>query len=195
MSRALHSPWQANVPRIAGNHQHWLTDNGSLTQKLKRHSSAFGVIRLNQSRAPLQQSETIAIALPRARRVLQRQVLLLCNGVPAVFAHTVTPLETASHDWPFFNRLGNRALGIALFSTPLIFRQKFEYTRLSQADALYQAAINGLKKNGFKIDLPTHLWARRCVFSHARRPNSRMMVTEVMLPTVYKLKPSHSKDS
>ena len=191
MSRALHSPWQQHVPRIASIHSHWLTDPGSLTQKLKNHCQCFTVQRINQVSAPLHLSETVAMKLPRTRHVLQRQVLLICNGAPAVFAHTVTPMASVSRDWPFFNQLGNRALGVALFANPLIQRISFEYTRLCAHDALYQMAQTALQQNGHAADLPPHLWARRCVFTHSRRPNSRMMVTEVMLPEVYGLKPNH----
>jgi chorismate-pyruvate lyase len=52
---------------------------------------------------------------------------------------------------------------------------------------LYQLAQNTLKVNGFDATLPQYLWARRGVFVHQRRKNSRMMVTEIMLPTVYAL--------
>lgn len=187
MSRAVHSPWQQNVPRIEPSHRHWLTDSGSLTRKLKAHSSTFSVRRINQKPAPLSLAEHQSLSLPVHRSVLQREVLLLCNGQAAVFAHTVTPLESASRDWPFFNQLGNRSLGVSLFPNPLIRRIRFEYTRLSRHDALYQAAQSALIAEGFSADLPPHVWARRCIFTHRRRPSSRMMVTEVMLPLVYTL--------
>lgn len=190
MSRALHSPWQCHVPRIDLSLTHWLTDPGSLTQKLKNHCQHFSVQRINQLSSPLSLSETTPMQLPRGRSVLQRQVVLICDGVPAVFAHTVTPMERVGHDWPFFNQLGNRALGVALFSNPFIRRNSFEYTRLRAQDALYQAAQSALKGHGFEVTLPTHLWARRCLFTHTRHANSRMMVTEVMLPSVYTLQPT-----
>ena len=190
MTRALHSPWQRHVPRIDLSHTHWLTDSGSLTQKLKKHCQHFSVQRINQRSAPLALAEIAQMQRSRGRSVLQRQVLLICNGVPAVFAHTVTPIERVSRDWPFFNQLGNRALGVALFSNPLIRRVSFEYTRLRAQDALYQMAQKALNQHSFNITLPPHLWARRCVFIHTRHTNSRMMVTEVMLPSIYTLQPT-----
>ncbi|MGL4767347.1 MAG: chorismate--pyruvate lyase family protein [Formosimonas sp.] len=186
---ALHSPWQTAVPRIHPRHRHWLTGQGSLTAKLKAHSQHFAVVRIMQAHSALQQSETHPLHLPHQHRVVQRQVLLLCDEQPVVFAHTVTDAHRVSRDWPFFNALGNRALGVMLFADPLIHRVRFEYTRLAARDELYQAATRALRQAGFAGDLPAHLWARRCVFSHRRRPMSRMMVTEVMLPAVYALKP------
>ena len=52
---------------------------------------------------------------------------------------------------------------------------------------LYQLAQRALAQHTFSIELPQHLWARRCVFTHLHHPNSKMMVTEVMLPAVYAL--------
>ena len=48
MSGSQQSPWQTYVPRIEPHHRHWLTDTGSLTLKLKRHSDQFQVIRTFQ---------------------------------------------------------------------------------------------------------------------------------------------------
>ena len=183
---ALHSLWQTYVPRIDRAHRHWLTDVGSLTQKLKRHSQVFNVLRQAQQRAPTPLAESHAINMPNRRRTWQREVLLFCDGVPVVYAHTITPLESVSRDWPFFKRLGNQALGVALFANPLIRRAHFEYTRLSERDELYQTTQAAIASHG--LVLPKHIWARRCVFHHSRHKNSRMMVTEVMLPAIYNLR-------
>lgn len=182
---SLYSPWQSYVPRIDRIHRHWLTDTGSLTKKLKEHSQKFTVIRQAQRLAPTSLSESEAINMPNRRRTWQRDVLLLCDGIPVVYAHTITPLESVSRDWPFFKRLGNQALGVALFATPLIQRGRFEYTRLNEKDPLYQSAQAAVTQYG--LVLPKHIWARRCIFHHSRHKNSCMMVTEIMLPPVYKL--------
>ena len=182
---SLHSPWQTYVPRIRRAHRHWLTDTGSLTQKLKEHSLNFAVERRGQYHSPVPLTESQAIHMPLTRQVWQRDVVLLCNGTPVVYAHTVTPLETVSRDWPFFKRLGNKALGVALFANQLIHRAPFEFTRLCARDELYQSAQKALHSHG--ITLPRHIWARRCVFHNIRQADSRMMVTEIMLPAIYDL--------
>ena len=53
---------------------------------------------------------------------------------------------------------------------------------------LYRLVNHALKTKGFDSQLPQHLWARRCVFTHRQHSNSKMMVTEVMLPAVYELR-------
>ena len=187
MSASRQSPWQTYVPRIEQHHRHWLTDAGSLTLKLKRHCHDFRVIRTFQAKTALHLSEQAPLQLRLADRVMSRNVILCCDNQPVVFGHTVTALDTLKRHWPFFNGLGQKALGLALFFNPLIQRQAFEFTRLSSHDMLYRLAQEALAQHAFNITLPPHLWARRCIFTHQRQPNSRMMVTEVMLPAIYEL--------
>jgi chorismate-pyruvate lyase len=74
-----------------------------------------------------------------------------------------------------------------LFSNPLIYRSPFEYAHLKSSDWLYQAAAQALRQSSFPYNLPATLLARRAVFQHEKHANSRMMVTEVMLPSVFLL--------
>ncbi len=187
MSASQQSPWQTYVPRIDKRHQHWLTDTNSLTLKLKRHCQQFQVLRAFQGKRALHLSEYQAIQRPLARPVMTRDVILCCDGQPVVIGHTITALDALKRHWPFFNALGNKALGLTLFFNPLITRKPFEYTRLARHDMLYQLAQKTLKAQGFQVDLPEYLWARRGVFVHQRQKGSRMMVTEIMLPSVYTL--------
>ena len=69
----------------------WLATPGSLTARLVAHSAQFRVQKLCQQPAQCLADEAHAIGLPRARRVWEREVLLRCDGKPAVFGHTVVP--------------------------------------------------------------------------------------------------------
>ena len=159
MSASQQSPWQTYVPRIDKRHQHWLTDTNSLTLKLKRHCQQFKVIRAFQGKRALHLSEYQAIERPLVNPVMTRDVVLCCDGQPVVIGHTITALDTLKRHWPFFNALGNKALGLTLFFNPLITRKPFEYTRLARHDMLYQLAQKTLKAQGFQVDLPEYLWA------------------------------------
>lgn len=186
---SFHSPWQLFVPRIQPKHRHWLNDTGSLTKKIKSCSTNFSVICVQQGHASLQQSEQKCIKLPLGRKVLQRQVLLLSNNKPVVFAHTITQINRAQQDWHFLKTLGNKALGAALFSDPLVYRVRFEYTKINARDFLYQSTMTALEKEGLPHSLPEYLWARRCIFKKKGKPLSNLMVSEVMLPAIYMLTP------
>jgi len=158
----------------------WLTTQGSLTARLVRSSETFRVKRLHQHAALCALEEAGPIGLPRRMRVWEREVLLCCDGQPAVFGHTVVPMSATATDWPLFSALGERSLGTTLFYDPLVARGRLEFARLRAGHPLVEqlrAALSGeLQGNEF--------YARRCVY---RRHQGLLMVTEVFLPAVLAL--------
>jgi chorismate--pyruvate lyase len=156
----------------------WLTTGGSLTARLVAHSAAFRVQRLHQRTARCLADEARAIGLPRPGRVWEREVLLRCDEVPVVFAHTVVPMAATANDWPLFNALGERSLGSTLFYDPRVARGALEFARIRAGHPLMrraQAALGGEH---------TILYARRCLY---RRRQGTLLVTEVFLPSVLEL--------
>ena len=123
------------------------------------------------------------VAFPEsAARVREREVLLCCDGEPVVYAHTVTALSSAA-DWPFFHRLGQRSLGTALFSDPLIARGCLQHARLHARHALARrAAAAAPACSNERV-----LHARRCLY---RRHRGLLLVTELFLPTLARLAPT-----
>jgi len=160
----------------------WLTTEGSLTARLIAHSQRFRVRRLHQRSAPCLADEARAIGLPRPERVWEREVLLECDGKPAVFGHTVVPTGCTATDWPLFSALGERSLGTTLFYDPLVRRGQLEFARIRAGHPLFarvRAAIGGTND--------TLYYARRCVY---RRHQGLLLVTEVFLPEVLNLQPA-----
>ena len=170
-ARAVHAP----APM-----RDWLTTEGSLTARLVAHSSAFRVRRLHQRSATCLADEAREIGLARPGRVWEREVLLECDGRPAVFGHTVVPTACTATDWPLFSALGERSLGTTLFYDPKVVRGTLEFARLRRGhplvDKLDKALAGELQGNVF--------YARRCVY---RRRQGLLMVTEVFLPAVLDL--------
>lgn len=158
----------------------WLSTKGSLTARLVASSETFRVKRLHQDAALCSLEEAGPIGLPRRERVWEREVLLCCDGVPAVFGHTVVPMSATASDWPLFSALGERSLGTTLFYDPLVQRGSLEFARLRASHPLVERlrfALDGeLQGNEF--------YARRCVY---RRHQGLLMVTEVFLPAVLDL--------
>ena len=159
----------------------WLSTGGSLTARLTAHSSVFRVQRLHQRTALCLADEARAIGMPRPGRVWEREVLLRCDGVPVVFAHTVVPMSATASDWPLFNALGERSLGSTLFYDPLVTRGSLEFARIRAGHPLMQRARAALGGDG-----DTVLYARRCLY---RRRRGVLLVTEVFLPAVLALRP------
>lgn len=170
--------WHDHVNGSAAPRQlrHWLTDRVSLTVKLIAHSERFRVQKLAQRRAVCLADEARAIGLARPMMVQEREVLLVCDGTPVVYAHTAVPLTADADDWPFFGSLGERSLGTTLFGDPLVQRGALRYAKLSSAHPLYARAAGATGAGQGQ-----QLYARRCLF---RRKSGVLLVTEVFLPAI-----------
>jgi len=159
----------------------WLTNRQSLTSRLVARCDQFQVQRLQQQAARCLPDEYEAIGLSQRVRVMERDVLLRCDGAAVVYAHTVVPLSANASQWPLFASLGNRSLGTTLFSDPLVVRGALHFAMLRPAHPLMQriARLNLLGE-------PTNgLYARRSLFT---RKGSSLLVTEVFLPAIHSLR-------
>ena len=165
----------------------WLNAAGSLTARLVAHSSAFRVQRLHQRTALCLADEAAAIGMARPGRVLEREVLLRCDGAAVVFAHTVVPLSDSATDWPLFGGLGERSLGSTLFYDPLVRRGPLEFARLRAGHPLARRARAALGDGPPASLCPPVYYARRCLY---RRHQGSLLVTEVFLPPVLTLLPA-----
>ena len=117
------------------------------------------------------------LGLPRVRHVWEREVLLRCDGLPVVFAHTVVPLSCTATDWPLFRALGERSLGTTLFNDPAVERGQLYFARIHPGHPLYQRARQALGD----VVLPPQLFARRSLF---KRKRGVLLVTELFLPAL-----------
>jgi chorismate--pyruvate lyase len=167
----------------------WLVSGGSLTARLKAHAGAFRVQVLHQHPARCLADEAAALALDRAGRCWEREVLLRCDNTPAVFAHTVVPMSANAADWPLFSALGERSLGTTLFGDPMVARGALEYARLRATHPLARRARAALLADGVVLPDELLLYARRCLY---RRRRGTLLVTEVFLPQVAALVPKTS---
>ena len=170
----LRRAWLPRPPG-SGAYRHWLVDDGSLTQRLRAHCSCFTVEHVRQRRARPLPDEALLLRLRPHQRALLREVVLCCDGRPAVFAHSVLPRNSLRGAWRGLGRLGARPLGAALFANPKVVRTPLAFRKLQPRHALYARATEVLQER------PTYLWARRSVF---RLHNAAILVTEVFLPGV-----------
>lgn len=167
----------------------WLTEGGSLTERLKDHSRTFRVQCLHQRVARCLSDEAAVIGLHRPGRVWEREVLLRCDNTPVVFAHTVVPMSATAADWPLFSALGERSLGTTLFGDPQVRRGVLEFARLREGHPLAQRAAAALDMENEASPRERILYARRCLY---RRRQGTLLVTEVFLPSVLDLR-SHNE--
>lgn len=159
--------WQDLVLRA------WLTEPDSLTLRCQRHCQNFRVrVLMSAKAAPLDGNFACR------RLALVREVLLECDGVPVIFAHTTLSTATKGILTRWLSRLGSRSLGSLLFSYPGFQRGVIEYCRLDARHPLFcRAAAHGVTE--------TCLWARRSMHCFG---GQQVVVTEIFLPAIRRLK-------
>ena len=160
-------------PMLAKAFQPWLIDSGSLTALLQLRYNHFAVVAVAVKYAKSIADESTLLYSPAHKTVLIREVLLIGNSQPVVFAHSVLPRASLRGAWNCLRRLGNKPLGATLFANSKVIRTPLSYKKLSSNHALYQHATAHLTIK------PTHLWARRSIFS---LNCARILVTEIFLP-------------
>jgi chorismate lyase len=156
----------------------WLIETGSLTARLQRRYTHFSVTPVAVKYAKPIQDEAALLGQPNYKTALIREVLLMGNNQPVVFAHSVLPRASLRGAWNGLGRLGNKPLGATLFANPKVKRTVLSYKKLTANHALYKHATQHLavKPN---VQKPSCLWARRSIF---RLNCANIMVTEVFLP-------------
>ena len=88
-----------NTPTTRGAIKRWLKAGGSLSARLAASGKTFSVQVLRQGRAPLKPDEALALGLGHKRTGYAREVLLRVDGVPVVFARSVTAQHNAVGAW------------------------------------------------------------------------------------------------
>ncbi len=156
----------------------WLLAPGSLTRLLQEASGGnFRVRLLSQAWETPLPDEGRVLGIRAKRYAMVRQVQLLCNGVPWVYARTVIPRSTLIGPQRRFSRLGTRPLGAVLFADPSMQRSEAQVTRLEPSMKLHRIASAGL------AEIPGTIWGRRSIF---RLSNYPLLVSELFLPAVGK---------
>ncbi len=159
-------------PVLSGTYQKWLIDTGSLTARLKARYRDFAVRQVLLKNAKALTDELILLALKTNQHALIREVLLMGNQQPVVFAHSVLPHASLRGAWRGLGKLGNQPLGAALFANPKVKRTPLEYKKLPRHHPISMRVAEHM------LNVPTVLWARRSVF---QLNCARILVTEVFL--------------
>lgn len=147
----------------------WLTDDGSLTTRLRGLGRGeFRVRRLLQEwRVPLP-SERRLLEMPQRQLALVREVALTLDHAPVVFARSVFPATSLEGGLRHLRRLQNRSLGAILFGHPGMQRSPFELARMAGDNAYLPPDLHQAES----------AWGRRSRFDIGGRP---LLVSEVFL--------------
>jgi len=146
--------------------QAWLSDTGSLTQKIEQHISQKLQVRvLRDARQSLNSDESRYFHL-RPKRCRIREVLLCKGDTPLVIARSVIPASSILGGNQNLLRLGNKPLGAVLFA---------KKANSSKGDPVWQQF-----QKRYPL-LPSKLWARRTLYQLKGKP---ILVCEVFLPAL-----------
>lgn len=177
-SRTLATRWKPNSrfppTAIPAELYGWLLDPASLTQRLQQLCpGCFRVRVLAQTWGVPRLDERRALGMRTGTRAMIRQVQLLCDDIPWVYARTVIPAVSLRGRLKRLARLGTRPLGAMLFADPAMQRGVVELACIRRGEALYADAIHRLRQR------PAGIWGRRSVFRITGKP---LLVSEIFLP-------------
>ena len=148
----------------------WLFDQGSLTRRLTQLSAdQFCVTPLCEGWQTLRDDECQALGLAPRSEGWVREVYLLGQDQPWVFARSVAPRAALERSGVALAGLGSRSLGELLFSDAAFTRSALQATRYP---AHWLPAA----------DAQSGLWGRRSCF---RRGELGVLVAEVFLPAFW----------
>lgn len=152
----------------------WLFDPGSLTRRLRGLcGDRFCVRVLYQGRTRPSRDEARVLRLRLDAWAWTREVQLLCDEQPWVFARTLIPARTLRGRGRRLTQLGTRPLGEVLFADPRVRRGPVEIARIAAGQRLHQRAFAGFAEPSQAI------WGRRSVFHLDGCP---LLVCEFFLP-------------
>mgnify|MGYP000871479022 CR=1 FL=1 len=159
----------------------WLTDDSSLTARIRARCGRFALQVVSQGKGRGLPDEMAALGIHHHANLWQREVLLIADGEPVVFARSLVATTTIPAAWHLLHGLGGRPLAAVLFDDPRVRRSPLEAARLDARDPRWHHASAAT----LRTDLPS-LWARRSAF---RRYGTPLLVTEVFLPAIRNLAP------
>ena len=152
----------------------WLLNHGSLTQRLRcACAGRFRVRVLRQGWSRPARDEARILGSRLDAWAWTREVQLLCNERPWVFARTLIPAHTLRGRGRRLTYLGTRPLGHALFADPDVRRGPVEIARIIAGQSLHQRVFAGC------AEPPDAIWGRRSVFWIGKCP---LLVYEIFLP-------------
>ncbi|OOZ42375.1 hypothetical protein BOW53_00285 [Solemya pervernicosa gill symbiont] len=163
--------------RVPSDVWRWLIDPASLTQRLRRAcGGSFRVRVVEHGYLGPEQCELDLLSLRPGNRALIREVQLLCDDEPWVFARSVIPVATLSGPQRRLAHLGNRPLGAVLFSDRSMQRSEVEIAQIVPGHRLFAHATHGLEQQ------PEDIWGRRSLFRVGGKP---LLVSEIFLPAIH----------
>lgn len=152
-------------PAIKGHEFSWITEEGSLTERLKKEFNDVKVDVIYEGLASEKETDYI------------REVIIKSCDKPMIFAQTRVKMIDLDSVWSCLKELGQQSLANILFKDPKIFRHSLLYRLCDSDDILYRR----LKSLGYIHE--EILWIRK---SKWEKDGKILSLTEAFLPKLFK---------
>jgi chorismate-pyruvate lyase len=152
-------------PAIKGHEFSWITEEGSLTERLKKEFNDVKVDVIYEGLASEKETDYI------------REVIIKSCDKPMIFAQTRVKMIDLDSAWSCLKELGQQSLANILFKDPKIFRHSLLYRLCDSDDILYRR----LKSLGYIHE--EILWIRK---SKWEKDGKILSLTEAFLPKLFK---------
>ena len=162
----------------------WLQIDGSLSARIASVSGQLTVRVLRQGPVRLQPAEAQRLRCPAGAGAHGREVILLADGMPVVYARSVLQAVHARGAWKSIRGLGSRALADLLFGLPAAQRSGFEFARFAPGSGLAAGVHRRWREAAGGGWGRREVWARCSVFT---RRGARLLVTECFAPAIARL--------
>ena len=145
-------------PAIKGHEFSWLTEEGSLTERLKNEFNDVKVDVIYEGLALEEKTDYI------------REVIIKSHDKPMIFAHTRLKMNDLEDAWMCLKTLGQQSLANILFKDPHISRRSLLYRVSEPEDVLYKH----LKSLGYMQE--EILWMRQsCLLYTSPSPRDGLL--------------------
>jgi chorismate-pyruvate lyase len=151
-------------PTIKGHEFSWLTEEGSLTERLKNEFNDAKVDVIYEGVSLEEKTDYI------------REVIIKSHDEPMIFARTRLKMNDLEDTWICLKALGQQSLANILFKDPQIYRRSLLYRLFKPEDVLYKH----LRSLGYVQE--EILWMRQ---SEWERYGKILLLTEVFLPNLF----------
>jgi chorismate--pyruvate lyase len=151
-------------PKAEGNEFSWMTEEGSLTERLQKEFHDVKVDVIYEGNAPEEKSN------------YKREVIIKSHGQPMIFARTSLKDNDLNGDWNCLRELGQQSLANILFKDPEIIRRSLRYQVIQPTDALY------LYLRSLDLINQETIWLRK---SEWEKNGTALSLIEVFLPNLF----------
>jgi chorismate--pyruvate lyase len=151
-------------PNAKGKVLSWITEQGSLTERLKKEFHDVKVEVIFEGNDPEEKSH------------YKREVVIKSYDKPKIFARTLLKDSDLNNAWDSIKDLGDQSLANILFKNPLIFRRSMFYKVCEPTDALY------LYLKSLNLVDQESIWLRK---SEWEKNGKALLLIEVFLPNLF----------